>query len=183
MPGRLRRALAVAVVVAAVPGCATLFGDPPPPPSPEQIARAADEVAALPRAAEAEQSLRTAVEHIAAAAAAHNPALRWSWSGERAEGPCHGPYASVGGLRVVLPRYLAEGSIPASAWPEFRRVAHEIAAAAGAVDLRPDTSTPPHYHLDADGTDGAYWDNQTNLAVFAGPDSMTITANTGCRRP
>ncbi|WP_051023321.1 LppA family lipoprotein [Nocardia pneumoniae] len=165
----------------AASGCATLLGEPAPPPSADEIAAATAELTALPSSEVAEHQVASVVEQIAAAASAIEPALRWSRSEERALGPCYGPYAYTGGRRVVLPRYRAEGSLPEQAWPGFQETARALAASVGATDMLPGGSSSPDRHVTFEGGDGAEWDSNTELSVFADARSMTTTATVGCR--
>jgi hypothetical protein len=178
----LRWSAALAVVV-STGGCATLLCEPAPPPSAEEIATATAELAALPSSEVAEQQVAAVVEQIAAAASAIEPALRWSRAEERALGPCYGPYEHTGGRRVVLPRYRADGSLPEGAWPGFQETARALAASVGATDMLPGDSSSPDRHVTFEGADGAEWDSNTELSVFADTRSMTITATVGCRLP
>ncbi|MEU5761381.1 LppA family lipoprotein [Nocardia sp. NPDC047648] len=178
----LRWSAALAVVV-STGGCATLLGEPAPPPSAEEIATATAELAALPASEVAERQVAAVVEQIAAAASAIEPALRWTRSEERALGPCYGPYEHTGGRRVVLPRYRADGSLPEEAWAGFQETARELAASVGATDMLPGGSSSPDRHVTFEGADGAEWDSNTELSVFADTRSMTITATVGCRLP
>ncbi|MFI9412263.1 LppA family lipoprotein [Nocardia gamkensis] len=178
----LRWSAALAVVVSAG-GCATLLGEPAPPPSAEEIATATAELAALPSSEAAERQVAAVVEQIAAAASAIEPALRWTRGEERALGPCYGPYEHTGGRRVVLPRYRADGSLPEGAWPVFQETARDLAASVGATDMLPGGSSSPDRHVTFEGADGAKWDSNTELSVFADTRSMTITATVGCRLP
>ncbi|MBF6222180.1 hypothetical protein IU479_29230 [Nocardia abscessus] len=175
----------VALLVAALTasGCATLLDEPAPPPSAEEIAAATAELAALPSSEAAEQQMASAVERIAAAASAIEPALRWSRSEDRALGPCYGPYGHTGGRRVVLPRYRADGSVAGEAWPGFQETARALAASVGATDMLPGSSSSPDRHVTFESGDGAEWDSNTEVSVFADTRSMTITATIGCRLP
>ncbi|MFD8250346.1 LppA family lipoprotein [Nocardia sp. NPDC059691] len=174
---------AVLAVAAWTGGCATLLGEPAPPPSPEEIAAAAAELAGLPASEVAEQRMASVVEEIANAASAIEPALRWIRSEDRAVGPCYGPYAHTGGRRVVLPRYRADGSLPAGAWPGFQETARALAASVGATDMLSSAASSPDRYVTFEGPDGAEWDSNTELSVFADARSMTITATVGCRLP
>ncbi|MCP2315392.1 Lipoprotein [Nocardia amikacinitolerans] len=182
-PAALRSIAALAVACLTTGGCATLLGEPAPPPSADEIAAAAAELTELPSSEVAEQQLASVVEQIVAAASALEPALRWGFSEERGIGPCYGPYAHTDGRRVVLPRYHAEGSLPDAAWPGFQETARELAASAGATDMRPGGSSSPDRHVAFEGGDGAAWDSNTELSIFADSRSMTITAVVGCRLP
>ncbi|WP_063022706.1 LppA family lipoprotein [Nocardia niwae] len=173
-------ALAVAV---STGGCATLLGEPAPPPSAEEITAAATVLAGLPSSEVAEQQVASVAERIAAAASAIEPGLRWSRSEDRALGPCYGPYEHTGGRRVVLPRHRAEGSLPQEAWPGFQETARALAAAVGATDMLPAAASSPDRHVGFAGSDAAEWDSNTELSVFADARSMTITATVGCRLP
>ncbi|MGK8505718.1 LppA family lipoprotein [Nocardia asiatica] len=178
-----RRCAALVLAASTASGCATLLGEPAPPPSAAEIAAATAELAALPSSESAERQVASVVEQIAAAASAIEPALRWSRSEERALGPCYGPYAHTGGRRVVLPRYRADGSLPERAWPELREAARALAASVGATDVLPGADSSPDRHVTFGGADGAEWDSNTELSVFADRRSMTITATVGCRLP
>lgn len=178
----LRWSAALAVVI-STGGCATLLGEPAPPPSAEEIATATAELAALPSSEEAEQQVAAVVERIVAAASAIGPALRWTRGEERTLGPCYGPYEHTGGRRVVLPRYRADGSLPEGAWPGFQETARDLAASVDATDMLPGGSSSPDRHVTFEGADGADWDSNTELSVFADTRSMTITATVGCRLP
>ncbi|WP_169810471.1 LppA family lipoprotein [Nocardia arthritidis] len=178
----LRWSAALAVAV-STGGCATLLGEPAPPPSPEEIAAATAELAGLPSSETAEHQVAAVVEQIAAAASAIEPALRWTRSEERALGPCYGLYEHTGGRRVVLPRYRADGSLPEGAWPGFQETARAPAASVGATDVLPGGGSSPDRHVTFEGADGAEWDSNTELSVFADTRSMTITATVGCRLP
>jgi len=180
---RCPRAIALAAVVWLATGCTILLGEPPPPPSPEEIAEAAERVAALPRSAEATRLLRDAMTQIASAASAIEPRLVWSWGEPGGEFGCGGAYETIGGVRVTLPRYVADGPIPPAAWPEFRETARALAAAAGADVMEPDFSTPANHYVDFEGTDGTFLENRTSLSVYTDYASSTITATTGCRFP
>ncbi|WP_040796108.1 LppA family lipoprotein [Nocardia higoensis] len=180
---RCRRILALTAVAWLAAGCTILLDEPPPPPSSEEIAAAAEEMAALPRSAEAVRSLREAMIHIAAAASAVEPRLVWSWGEPGGEGPCTEEYANIGGIRVTLPRYVADGPVPPRAWPEFRATAAALAAGAGAEVMKPDLSTPDNHYVDFEGTDGTFLGNRTSLSVYTDHSSTTITATTGCRLP
>ncbi|MEV6325844.1 LppA family lipoprotein [Nocardia sp. NPDC051787] len=180
-PAVLRWAAALAAVAAS--GCATLLDEPAPPPSADEIAVAAAELTDLPSSEATEQQVASVVEQIAAAASAIEPALRWSRSEDRALGPCYGPYAHTGGRRVVLPRYRTDGSLPEAAWPGFQDTARALATSVGATDMLPGSSTSPDRHVTFEGGDGAAWDSNTELSVFADARSMTITATVGCRLP
>ncbi|MBF6300969.1 hypothetical protein IU459_25985 [Nocardia amamiensis] len=182
-PAALRRLAAFAVVALSASGCATLLGEPDPPPSAEEIAAATAELTDLPSSEVTEQQVTSIVEQIAAAASAIEPALRWSWSEDRVLGPCYGPYAHTGGRRVALPRYLADGGLPEAAWPGFQEIARELAASVGATDMLPGSSSSPDRHVTFEGGDAADWDSNTRLSVFADARSMTITAAVGCRLP
>ncbi|MGN2639365.1 LppA family lipoprotein [Nocardia takedensis] len=182
MAGRLRTAAALACLSFGASGCATLLGYPPSPPSAEDIARTSEKMAALPRAAQAEIQVRAAVEQIAAAASAITPELRWTWSGDRVEAACAGTYGSAGGIGIGLPRLLAEGSVPADAWPAFQDTARDIARTVGADDMSPGAN-PPHYHVGFEGSGDLDGGNTVSLNVYSSPGSMTITASTGCRLP
>ncbi|MGW4093102.1 hypothetical protein [Nocardia sp. NPDC004750] len=111
-------------------GCATLLGEPAPPPSAEEIATAAAELAGLPASEVAEQRM-----------------------------------ASVG------------------AWPGFQETARAPAASVGATDMLPGAASSPDRYVTFEGSDGAEWDSNTELSVFADARSMTITATVGCRLP
>ncbi|WP_280252705.1 LppA family lipoprotein [Nocardia abscessus] len=178
-----RRPVALLVAALTASGCATLLGEPAPPPSAAEIAAATAELAALPSSEMAEQQMATVVERIAAAASAIEPALRWSRSEDRALGPCYGPYEHTGGRRVVLPRYLADGSVAEETWPGFQETARALAASVGATDMLPGSSSSPDRHVTFEGGDGAEWDSNTELSVLADTRSMTITATIGCRLP
>lgn len=175
-----RVVLTASVLMAS--GCATLLGYPADPPSEEEIAAVAAEIAALPNSAESELTMRAVVEQVAAAASAIAPDLRWSWSGERKEGPCAGLYATTGGIGVTLPRYVAEGSVAESEWPGLQETARGLAATVDAVDMLPG-SNPPHHHVNFESFGGGEWGHRTELAIYSSPGSMTITASTGCRMP
>ncbi|WP_280315312.1 LppA family lipoprotein [Nocardia abscessus] len=179
----LRRPAVLVVAALTASGCATLLGEPAPPPSAEEIAAATAELADLPSSEVAEQQMASVVERIAAAASAIEPALRWSRSEDRALGPCYGPYAHTGGRRVVLPRYRADGSVAEEAWPGFQETARALAASAGATDMLPGSSSSPDRHVTFEGGDGTKWDSNTEVSVFADTRSMTITATIGCRLP
>ncbi|MGW4325023.1 LppA family lipoprotein [Nocardia sp. NPDC004573] len=179
--GVLRWSAAFAVA-AATGGCATLLGEPAPPPSAAEIAAARSELAGLPVSEVAERQVASVVEQIAAAASAIEPGLRWSRAENRALGPCYGPYEHTGGRRVVLPRYRADGSLPQAAWPGFQETARVLAASVGATDMLPAASSPDR-HVTFAGPDAAAWDSNTQLSVFSDARSMTITATVGCRLP
>ncbi|TQM26523.1 LppA family lipoprotein [Nocardia bhagyanarayanae] len=182
-PAALRSIAALAVACLTTGGCATLLGDPAPPPSADEIAAVTAELTELPSSEVAEQQVASVVEQIAAAAAALEPALRWSRIDDRAIGPCYGPYAHTGGRRVVLPRYRTDGSLPAAAWPGFQETARALAASVGATDMLPGGSSSPDRHVTFEGGDGARWDSNTELSILADARSMTITATVGCRLP
>ncbi|WP_051020850.1 LppA family lipoprotein [Nocardia araoensis] len=182
-PAAALRWSAALAVAASTGGCATLLGDPAPPPSAEEIATATAELADLPASEVAERQMSSVVAEIADAASAIQPALRWTRSEDRAEGPCYGPYAHTGGRRVVLPRYRAEDSLPDGAWPGFQETARVLAASVGATDMLPGSASSPDRHVTFEGPDGAEWDSNTELSVFADARSMTITATVGCRLP
>lgn len=172
---RGRRVTVLAVVAWLATGCTILLGEPPPPPSAEEIAAAADRMAALPRSAEATRLLNDAVTQIAAAASAIEPRLVWSWGEPGGQFGCGGVYETIGGVLVALPRYVADGPIPPSAWPEFRETARALAAAAGADVMEPDFSTPDNHHVGFEGS--------ASLSIYTDYASTTITAGTGCRFP
>lgn len=174
---------AVLAVAASTGGCATLLGEPVPPPSAEEIAAAAAELAGLPSSEAAERDVESVVERITAAASAIEPGLRWSRSEDRALGSCYGPYEHTGGRRVVLPRHRAEGSLPPDAWPGFQETARVLAWSVGATDMLPAADSSPDRHVTFEGSDAAKWDSNTQLSVFADARSMTITATVGCRLP
>ncbi|WP_162272696.1 LppA family lipoprotein [Nocardia lijiangensis] len=182
-PAAVHRCAALAVVALTIGGCATLLGEPAPPPSADEIAATTAELTDLPSSEAAERQIASVVDQIAAAASAIDPALRWSRSEDRALGPCYGPYAHTGGRRVVLPRYHADGSLPEGAWPGFQETARALAASAGATDMLPGGNSSPDRHVTFEGADGAEWDSNTELSVFADARSMTITATVGCRLP
>lgn len=179
----LRWPAVFAVAALAGSGCATLLGEPVPPPSADEIAAVTAELTDLPPSEVVEQELASVVEQIAAAASAIQPALRWSRSEDRALGPCYGPYAHTSGRRVVLPRYRADGGLPEGAWPRFQETARVLAASVGATDMLPGNNSSPDRHVTFEGGDGAAWDSNTVLSVFADGRSMTITATVGCRLP
>lgn len=129
------------------------------------------------------QSLREAMIRIAAAASAIEPRLVWTWGEPGGEGPCTEEYASIGGVRVTLPRFVADGPIPPAAWPAFRETARAVAAAAGAEVMQPDSSSPENHYVDFEGTDGTLLGNRTTLSVYTDHSSTTVTATTGCRLP
>lgn len=184
MIGRRTRLPVLAAVAWLVAGCTILLEDPLPPPSPEEIAALTEKLTALPRSEESARLLRTAVIRIAEAASAIQPGLVWAWDESRGgPGPCHDDYAHTGGVMVVLPPYRADGTFPPSAWPGFRAAAGALAAEAGAVTARPDTSTPDAPHAHFEGADGTYLGNRTELAIYGGFPGVTITAHTGCRLP
>ncbi|MGV9817482.1 LppA family lipoprotein [Nocardia xishanensis] len=176
-----RLAAVSAVAVLTTGGCATLLGEPAPPPSTAEIAAATAELTDLPSSEETERQLAAVVDQIAAAASAIDPALRWSRTEDRALGPCYGPYEHTGGRRVVLPRYRTDGSLPAGAWPGFQETARALAASVGATDMLPGDSASPDRHVTFEGGDGAEWDSNTELSILADARSMTITATVGCR--
>lgn len=178
----LRWSVAVAVA-ASTCGCATLLGEQGPPPSADEIAAAAAELTGLPSSEAAERQLAAVIDQIAAAASAIEPELRWGRNGDRAFGPCYGPYEHTGGRRVVLPRYRADASLPEGAWPGFQETARVLAASVGATDVLPSGASSPDRHVTFEGADGAEWDSNTELSVFADARSMTITATVGCRLP
>lgn len=178
----LRWSIAVAVA-ASTGGCATLLGEPAPPPSAEEIAAATAELTGLPSSEAAERQMAAVIDQIAAAASAIEPELRWSRSEDRALGPCYGPYEHTGGRRVVLPRYRADASLPQGAWPAFQETARTLAASVGATDVLPGGSASPDRYVTFEGADGADWNNNTELSVFTDARSMTITATVGCRLP
>ncbi|MGW5220374.1 LppA family lipoprotein [Nocardia sp. NPDC004085] len=178
----LRWCVAVAVAASAG-GCATLLGEQAPPPSAEEIAAATTELTGLPSSEAAERQMAAVVDRVAAAASAIEPGLRWSRTGDRALGPCYGPYEHTGGRRVVLPRYYADASLPAGAWLGFQETARTLAASVGATDVLPGGSSSPDRHVTFEGADGAEWNSNTELSVFADARSMTITATVGCRLP
>lgn len=86
--------------------CAALL-DPPEPITPELVAEAAAVMAALPRLADAERSMREIVDEIGAATG-----FAWRWEGERAGTPCEGRCGAAGGLLVDLPSYRADAALP-----------------------------------------------------------------------
>ncbi|WP_431950478.1 LppA family lipoprotein [Nocardia lijiangensis] len=182
-PAAVRLHAALVVVALTTGGCATLLGEPAPPPSADEIAAATAELTDFPSSESAERQVSSVVDQIAAAASAIDPALHWSRSEDRALGPCYGPYAHTGGRRVVLPRYHADGSLPEGAWPGFQEAARALAASAGATDVLPGGNSSPDRHVTFEGADGAEWDSNTELSVFADARSMTITATVGCRLP
>ncbi len=49
--------------------------------------------------------------------------------------------------------------------------------------MLPGGSFSPDRHVTFEGADGAKWDSNTELSVFADTRSMTITATVGCRLP
>ncbi|WP_159846849.1 LppA family lipoprotein [Nocardia sp. CY41] len=152
--GALRWSAAFAVA-ASTGGCATLLGEPAPPPSAAEIAAARSELVGLPASEVAERQVASVVEQIAAAASAIEPGLRWSRAEDRALGPCYGPYEHTGGRRVVLPRYRADGSLPQAAWPGFQETARVLAASVGATDMLPAAaSSPEARHLRGAGCGG-----------------------------
>ncbi|MEV0029715.1 LppA family lipoprotein [Nocardia sp. NPDC050793] len=173
----------IAVAVLTTGGCATLLGEPAPPPSPAEIAAATAELTDLPSSEETERQVAAVVDRIAAAASAIDPALRWSRTEDRAFGPCYGPYEHTGGRRVVLPRYRADGTLPEGTWPGFQETARALAASVGATDMLPGDSASPDRHVTFEGGDGGKWDNNTELSILADRRSMTITATVGCRLP
>ncbi|WP_435590734.1 LppA family lipoprotein [Nocardia sp. bgisy118] len=179
----LRRLAALAVVVLTTGGCATLLGEPAPPPSADEIAAATAELTDLPSSEVAERQLTAVVDQIAAAASAIAPALRWSRTEDRALGPCYGPYEHTGGRRVVLPHYRADGSLPNGAWPGFQETARALAASVGATDMLPGADSSPDRYVTFEGWDGAKWDSNTELSIYADARSMTIAATVGCRLP
>ncbi|MET8778703.1 LppA family lipoprotein [Nocardia sp. NPDC004654] len=180
-PAALRAIAALAVIGLTVGGCATLLGEPAPPPSADEIAAVSAELTELPSSEVAEHQVASVVEQIVAAASALEPTLRWRQTEDRAIGPCYGPYAHTGGRRVVLPRYRTEGSLPAAAWPGFQETARALAVSVGATDMLPGGSSSPDRHVTFQGGDGARWDSDIELSIFADARSMTITAVVGCR--
>ncbi|MEG8183826.1 hypothetical protein GZH49_35745 [Nocardia terpenica] len=135
------RALIVAVVAIAVVALVTIgrvvfavMSIPDnKPTSPQETARATQNLLGRPSLEDTEARLRSVVEQIAAAGTELVPGMQWYWNGDREMGGCDKPYDDTEGRIAYLPDYVSNTPIPDAVWSAFLERVRPIAAQMGAT--------------------------------------------------
>ncbi|MFI6045320.1 LppA family lipoprotein [Nocardia sp. NPDC051321] len=170
-----RRASMIALI-ALTAGCGLTdkpYGEPTPP---DDTTKAAETLKTLPSLEDTEARLKQAVEQIATAASAINPALQWAWNRDRATLGCDKPYDQTYGQRAILQHYVSDTPISEQDWPRIEDATRTVAASFEATHVQVLQNKAGHHDVRFFSDDGTTFGISTQAAAV-------ITARTGCRLP